>query len=192
MKHTMTSIFVVLAILQSGTVFAADNAKIAANSPVRAQKSDTIQTPAAKASEISWHRYSEGMELAKKLNKKVFLEFTAKWCGYCKKMKATTFKDPGVVSMLEKYYVSISVDGDSRDTLNFDGYITTEQGLTREQYGVSGFPTYWFLTSAGERIAPVQGYRDSNSFMDILDYLKDDQYKTVKFKDYMDAKQKKN
>jgi thioredoxin-related protein len=157
-----------------------------------AKKLDSMATAAAAASStIKWMKYDEGLALAKKLNKKVLVEFTAKWCGWCKKMQATTFKDTGVVALIDKYFVPVSVDGDSKDTLNIEGWLTTEAGLTKDTYRVSGYPTFWFLTSTGDMIAPLSGYREANVLLDILDYLKDEQYKTVTFQAYMDDKYKK-
>lgn len=156
------------------------------------KKLDSMASAAAAASStIRWMKYDEGLALAKKLNKKVLVEFTAKWCGWCKKMQATTFKDTGVISLIDKYFVPVSVDGDSKDTLNIEGWLTTEAGLTKDTYRVSGYPTFWFLTSTGDMIAPLSGYREAPVLLDILDYLKDDQYKTVTFQAYMDDKNKK-
>jgi thioredoxin-related protein len=155
-------------------------------------KPDTISAPVASdPSTIKWMKYDEGLALAKKLNKKAFVEFTAKWCGWCKRMQATTFKDSGVIAMIDKYFVPISVDGDSKDTLNVDGWLTTETGLTKDTYHVTGYPMFWFLTPTGDMIAPLSGYREAPVLMDILDYLKDDQYKTVTFQAFMDDKYKK-
>ncbi len=147
-------------------------------------EADKSKPAVSTKAEIDWQKYDVGLAQAKKEGKKIFVEFTAKWCGWCKRMHATTFKDPDVVNLLDKYYVTVSVDGDSQDSLNIDGYITTEKRLARE-YRVTGYPTYWFLTPEAEPIAPVKGYRDAQSLGDILDYLKDDQYKTVKYEDFI-------
>ncbi len=138
-------------------------------------------------SDITWLKYDDGLELAKKEGKKVFVEFTARWCGYCRKMRATTFKDPSVIELLNEHYISVSVDGDSRDTLVIDGWITSERKLAR-QFRVTGYPTFWFLTPDAKPIAPVKGYRDAKTLTQILDYLKDDLYKTVKFDEYLAKK----
>ena len=145
---------------------------------------DKTEPAAAPKTDIDWQKYDKGLAQAKKEGKKVFVEFTAKWCGWCKRMHATTFKDPDVIDLLNRYYITVSVDGDSRDTLNIDGYITSEKRLARE-YRITGYPTYWFLTPEADPIAPVKGYRDAPTLTDILDYLKDDAYKTVKFEDFL-------
>jgi thioredoxin-related protein len=142
------------------------------------------------ATEINWVRYDEGLELAKKENKKLLVEFTAKWCGFCKRMRTTTFRDPDIVALLDDYYVTSSIDGESRDTINIEGWITSERNLAKE-YRIRGYPTYWFLTPGGEKIAPVRGYRSKDELYNILDYLKDDLYKTKKFEDFLKEKRKK-
>jgi thioredoxin-related protein len=149
-----------------------------------------IEKKADPPAEIKFLEYDEGLEQAKKEGKKVFVEFTAKWCGWCKKMHATTFREPEIVKVMNDNYVAVSVDGDSRDSLNIDGWITSERALARE-YRVTSYPTYWFLTSEAEPIAPLKGYRDKTSLGYILDYLKDDLYKTVSFENYLKEKQKK-
>lgn len=150
----------------------------------------TPGTPAASA-DIVWYDYDDGLKLAQKTGKKIFLEFTAKWCGYCKRMHATTFKDPDIIKMFNDNYITVSVDGDSPDTLNIDGLITTQKAMTKE-WRVTGYPTYWFVTPEQEKIAPITGYRPKEVLIEILDYMKDDTYKTVKFEDFMKNKQQKS
>ncbi len=189
MKNYIKHSLLIAAVAMAGLAMAADK-DTKGNPP--AGKTDSTQVSAPAPTKIDWHRYSEGLALAKKLNKKVFIEFTAKWCGWCKKMQATTFKEPEVISLIDKYYVPVTVDGDSRDTLNIEGWITTEASLTRETFGVNSYPIFWFLTSTGDRIAPLVGYRDKDVMVDVLDYLKDEQYKTVTFDTYLQNKRKKN
>ncbi|MDD4050620.1 MAG: thioredoxin fold domain-containing protein [candidate division Zixibacteria bacterium] len=168
------------------------SAKPGAVAKPQTTSSALVVAPAAgaTAAAIVWYDFDDGLKLSQKTGKKIFLEFTAKWCGYCKRMHATTFKDPDVVRMFADNYINVSVDGDSQDTLNIDGLITTQKAMTRE-WKVTGYPTYWFVTPTQEKLASITGYRPKEALYDILDYMKDETYKTTKFEDFMKNKQLK-
>jgi thioredoxin-related protein len=185
--------FVILALLPlAGS--AQDKAIVAKPGAVAKNPATPSAAPAtalaSTTADMVWHKYDEGLKLSQTTGKKIFLEFTAKWCGYCKRMHATTFKDPDVIKVFNDHYILVSVDGDSPDTLNIDGLITTEKAFTRE-WKVTGYPTYWFVTPTQEKLASITGYRPKEVLYDILDYMKDDTYKTVKFEDFMKNKQPK-
>lgn len=185
MNIRSASMIVLSLLIIAGITWAEKTATTSSDSQAQKETSSKKDDPAP--AEITWYRYDEAIPLAKEQGKKIFVEFTTKWCGWCKKMHATTFKDPVVVSLFNDYFIATSVDGDSRDSLNIDGYLTTERGLARE-YGVNSYPTYWFLAPDGTRIAPLKGYRDSAAMTDILDYLKDEIYKSVEFQDFVAKK----
>lgn len=152
------------------------------------KKENAEKDTSRSSAEIQWHDFNEGLELAKAEGKNVFIEFYTDWCGYCKKMDKTTFKDPQVIGMINKNYVPIRVNGDSRDTVDVDGWITDERNLTRSEYGVTGYPTYVFLESDGAKITKLPGYQRSDRLLTVLDYLKSDLYKKVTFKEYLSEK----
>jgi thioredoxin-related protein len=186
----MKTRFSFLVIISAFLLFGAGWADSSQSGDKKNTDQKTSLKQSASQNKINWLRYDDGLALAKKEGKKVFVEFTAKWCGWCKKMHATTFIDSEVIKIMGDNFVSVSVDGDSRDTINVDGWITNGKSLAR-QYRIKSYPTYWILTPEAEQIAPVVGYRDKATLASILDYLKDDQYKTVSYKDYLEAKKKK-
>lgn len=157
----------------------------------KAPQKDKAISKAAEADSIIWHRYDQGMKLAKKENKKLFIDFTAKWCPYCRKMEATTFRDSTVIAVLNKYYIPVRVDGDSSDSLNVDGVATTEKAVARD-FRVTGYPVFWFVTPGGERLVSLEGYRPPDYMLRVLDYLKDNLYKTISFADFLAAKAREN
>ena len=177
------SVLIILSFVLVTVVIAADSAQ----KPTDGDR-DKVENKNESSMDINWLKYDEGLKLAKKENKKLMVEFTAKWCGYCKKMRATTFKEPDVVSLIGENFITASVDGESRDTINVDGWITSGRRLSRD-YQIRGYPTYWFLTPDGEKIAPVRGYRSGKDLAYILEYLKDDLYKTKKFDEFVREKQ---
>ena len=95
--------------------------------------------------EIEWHSYDDGMARGKFEKKKVFLHFTAEWCYYCGVMEKETFKDPAIISSLNKNFISIKIDYD-RET------------QTSDFYRVRGLPDTIFIAEDGQLIGRRPGY----------------------------------
>ena len=160
----LSATFVMLAL--SSSLLADDNEK--------AEKKQPENT--AQSKEISWMKYDVGLAKAKEEGKHVFIDFTAKWCGWCKKMEGSTFVDPRVVQMLNDNFVSVKVDGDSKEELDVEGYKITERDLTRSEYGVTGYPAFWFLKSDGSKVGQLKGYQQTEKFLEALAFVNDKKY----------------
>ena len=110
---------------------------------------------ASASDSINWRSYEEGMVLSKIEKKKVFLHFYADWCGFCRKMANTTFKDSSLINYLNENYMPIMVN-------------TDREPQTAGSYGVAGLPTTVFLTEKGEPIYTVPGYIATDPLMSML------------------------
>ncbi len=138
---------------------------------------------------ITWMKYDLALAKAKQENKHVIVNFTTSWCGWCKKMKASTYRNPEVVKTIGDRFVAAVVDGDSYDVLKLNEGDITEKGLTL-QYGVRGYPTTWFLEPSGAKIAPAPGFIDSTAMQYILDYVGNNYNDEMAFTDYITLQQK--
>lgn len=143
-------------------------------------KSGDAKPKATQKKEIQWYAYDEGLVLAKETDRHVFIDFTAKWCGYCKKMEREAFADSTVIALLNNDFVPVKVDGDSKNELNIDGYKTTEQDLTRFEYKVRGYPSFWFLKPDGTKLTNVHGYRQTDFMVKALTFIKDYKYDSTR------------
>lgn len=124
-----------------------------------------LTNPAASSSqtrEIEWHSYDDGMARSKFEKKKVFLHFTAEWCFYCGVMEKNTFKDPAIISALNKNFIAIKVDYD-RET------------QTSDFYRVRGLPDSIFIAEDGQIIGHQAGYIPPDRLKLILESIVSEQ-----------------
>jgi len=152
---------------------------VLADGETKNEKADTPKKE-VENNEIVWISYDEGLAKAKEEDKHVFIDFTTSWCGWCKKMDKETFSRPEVIELVNDHFVPVQVDGDSKNLLDIEGFKITEQSLTKTEFGVRGYPTFWFLKSDGTKLGNISGYRDTKTMMEALTYVKDEQYDTTK------------
>lgn len=134
--------------------------------------------------ELNWLRFDQGLKQASENDKLIFIDFYTNWCGFCKKMERDTFSDKAVSEYLGEHFVTVKINGESRDAID-----TPEGNLNGRQlarlFSVRGYPTYWFLKSNGEKINYTAGYSPPDKFLTVLRYIGDGHYETKSFKDYL-------
>ncbi|MDY6903470.1 MAG: DUF255 domain-containing protein [Thermodesulfobacteriota bacterium] len=117
----------------------------------------------AEENHIQWMPYDQGLDVADKQGKKVFLHFYTDWCHYCKVMAQKTFTDQDVISFLNDHFVAIRVNSDEEKSL-------------AQKYSVRGVPVSWFLEEDGEQIGSRPGYLPPEDFMTMLKFVNQEQY----------------
>ena len=110
---------------------------------------------------IKWYSHDEGIANGRSEGKRIYINFHADWCVYCKVMEKETFRNPAVISYLNKYFISIKVD-------------TEKETKTTYKYGVSALPDNWYLFKNGEIIGRRKGYIPPDMFMKILKSIPED------------------
>jgi thioredoxin-related protein len=133
---------------------------------------------------LNWIRYDEGLKLAEKAKKPIFVDFYTNWCRFCKKMDKETFSDKAISQYLGEHFVTVKVNAESKNTVDTPDGSLSERQLARS-FSVRGYPTYWFLKPSGEKINYTSGYSPPDKFITVLRYIGDGHYETKSFKDYM-------
>lgn len=137
--------------------------------------------------EVKWNTFDKGLEASKQENKKVIIDVYTDWCGWCKKMDASTYKNSEVAKYLADNFIAVKLNAESASKVNFMGESYTEQQLA-QGFGVTGFPSTIFFDEKQQPITVVPGYLDEKQFLNILKFINEGAYKTQKFEDYMKGK----
>ena len=74
----------------------------------------------AQESTINWLTFEQLEDSLSVKPKKVFINFYAEWCAYCKKMDAAAFKNKEVISKLNSDYYAVKMNAETKDTIVFD------------------------------------------------------------------------
>jgi thiol:disulfide interchange protein DsbD len=116
-----------------------------------------INPPQVMQNKEMWQKVDtlQNLENIVKNNKKVLVDFTAKWCVACKEYEETTFKDKQVLDEFKNYKL-IQID------------ITNPKDKITKKFEVAGPPTI-LIFEDGELKQKIVGYRNKDEFLKILE-----------------------
>ncbi len=91
----------------------------------------------AQQTKIKWLTFEQLEDSLALKPKKVFIDFYADWCVYCKKMDEAAYKNVEVIKILNTEYYAVKMNAESRDTIIFD-----EQTYKNTAYGKKRNPVH--------------------------------------------------
>lgn len=139
------------------------------------------------AKDLQWKKYNAGVVEAKKTGKKVLVDVYTDWCKWCKKMDEVTYKDSKVKAYLEKNFVVIKLDAEGTENVSYQGRTMAAPQFAKEMQ-IDGYPATLFMKSSGEAITVLPGYSEPAMFLNVLSYIKEEQYSKKNFEQYLKEK----
>ena len=137
---------------------------------------------------ITWLEWEEGVNKSSEENKKIIVDLYTQWCGWCKKMDKTTFRDSIIVDYINDNYVAIKFDAEHRDDIQIKGqtYKFTKGGLrgyhalaAKMTHGQLRYPTIVFLNEEAQVIQALPGFQTAQNLEKILFYFAEDHHKST-------------
>lgn len=131
--------------------------------------------------------------MADTTGKKVFIDVYTDWCGWCKRMDNTTFKDKKVIEYLNENFYSVKFDGEFKGDVILGTDTTRFVNNGRRGYhelafsllgGRLSYPTVVIMDENFNVVSPVPGYRDGKDMLPVLEFLGEDIYKTKKWEEF--------
>jgi uncharacterized protein YyaL (SSP411 family) len=112
---------------------------------------------AASAAEIDWQHWDlAAFERAKAQNKVILLSVGMEGCAACARMDSITYTDPAVIKRINRDFVAIEVDAESRPDIG-------------ERYSDWAWPATIFMAPDATQVLALRGNRLPRNFIPILD-----------------------
>lgn len=133
-------------------------------------QSSTSTTPTVAAGSpvttgpIVWLQPDEGLKESQKTHKPILYDFTAHWCGWCKRMDGAVFENPKDAAKINSLFIPVVVM-DQRQEL---GKNPSDVAELQSRYGVRGFPTLVVQYPDNGRSWTLGGFGGESAVMDFL------------------------
>jgi thioredoxin-related protein len=184
MKHPFNS-----SILATSAVFAMVFAVVACNGqPLKPVDQKIVNSPGG----IQWMSFEEAVKSSEKNPKKLFIDVYTDWCGWCKKMDASTFKEPEVVKFINEKFYPVKLNAETRDTIRFRDkefkyiadYKANELAISLLG-GKMGYPSYVMLDETFALVTqPVQSYLTKENLIPIITFYGNNIYKEKTWEEF--------
>lgn len=152
-----------------------------------------LEVSMAQEAKVKWYTFEEAVELNKTEQRKIFIDVYTDWCGWCKKMEATTFTDPVITNILNKEYYAVRFDAETTDTIGFAGkQFVNDGGRSRSPHqlavallqGKMSYPSVAYLNEDNQLLTSVPGYYTPDRLEPILKFFAEDAFKTQSFEEF--------
>jgi thioredoxin-related protein len=145
------------------------------------------------STQIKWLDWDEVQVQMNKKPKKVWVDAYTDWCGWCKRMDNTTFKNKEVIKYMNKNFYAVKFNVEKQDSIRFMGkmyYIAPENSANtlaiELMRGSMSYPTFIYMEENFQNHFPIPGYLKVEQIEGILKFLGEENHKkNIKYEEYL-------
>jgi len=150
----------------------------------------------SEVADAGWMSFEQAVDRMEGKQKKLFIDVYTDWCGWCKKMDATTFSDPRVAEYLSENFYPVKFNAEQKEDITFNNYTFKFVANGRRGYhelaaallnGKLSYPSVVFLNEKYEIIQVLPGFRKADEFLKIAKFIGDDHYLDTPWQEYSEA-----
>ncbi|OAV45490.1 DUF255 domain-containing protein [Lewinella sp. 4G2] len=149
------------------------------------------------SAQIEWLTWDEAISRTKENPKKILVDVYTEWCGWCKKMDKTVFRDPEIVDYINANFYAVKFDAEQRESLVYEGQQLkfntdlSRRGAHELAYslldGRMSYPSIVYLDEHRDRITISPGYKAPEKYGRELRFIQDNHYKTKTYQEYISS-----
>jgi thioredoxin-related protein len=149
--------------------------------------------PVMSQAPVKWYSIEEAFELTKKDPKKIMIDVYTDWCSWCKVMDSNTFSNKIIADYINGNFYAVKFDAEQKTDVVLNGKSYKYVASGRRGYnelaaellnGQLGYPSVVFLDEKTNMIQPIQGYYEAKPFDQIIKFIGNNAYKTVKWDEF--------
>jgi thioredoxin-related protein len=159
-----------------------------------AENSAVVQQQTA-AAHVEWISIEEAQKRCETEPRRIFIDFTTSWCGWCKVMDQNTFSNPVIAAYMNKNYYCVSFNAETTDTVTFNGqqFLNRNPGTPRSPHdfavavlrGQMSYPSYGIFNKTRNSVSILQGYFPPEQFEPYLHYYALEKESTMSYADFL-------
>lgn len=167
-------------------------ATLAVSTAIMAKKEPKSAPAPQPVEEIHWITSIDELQMKmQQAPRKVLIDMYTGWCGWCKKMDASTYTNPAVVKYINNNFYAVKFDAERRDTIHYQG----KDYFFFDQYKANGwaielmkgqmvYPTTILMLENFQQPQTIGNYMDVKQLETALTYFGDNMYRRRTWGDY--------